>query len=267
VRYFGNIGVPIELSPKFPAGADIVLLSESAKFDAGIVAKMKRHLAAGKNVMVTSGLLRALQNKGIQDIAEVEDTGRTVSLRALVGGFGSGSGAGLNDPTEGNPAVLFPQIRFFTNDTWPVVRGVATAKGFPIVLMNRYGKGSFHVLVVPENVADLYNLPRGVTTAIKSYLSRDFPVRMDSPALVVLFAHDNVAFVVESFRPDDSVVTVAVVGEHVKLRNALTGEVPQEVTPPAEAKNSRFRDRPAGPTRTHFTIAVPPHSYLVFARE
>jgi hypothetical protein len=163
--------------------------------------------------------------------------------------------------------VLFPQLRFFTNDTWPVVRGVATAKGFPVVLMNRYGKGIFYVLVVPENVADLYNLPRGVTTAIKSYLQQDFPVRMDSPALVAIFAYDNGAFVVESFRPDASEVTVAVAGEHVKLRNALTGEALKEAAPAAEAKNSRFRDRPVGPARTHFKIAVPPHSYLVFARE
>ena len=133
--------------------------------------------------------------------------------------------------------------------------------------MNRYGKGIFYVLVVPENVADLYNLPRGVTTAIKSYLLQDFPVRMDSPARVALFAYDTGAFVVESFRDDDAEVTISVVGEHVKVKNALTGETLKEAAPAAEAKNSRFRDRPMGPTRTHFKIAVPPHSYLAFERE
>jgi hypothetical protein len=268
-NYLGNIGIPIELTPKFPSDADIVLLTESAKFDRDIVAKMKKHLAGGKNVMVTSGLLRALQDKGIKDLAEAEDTGRTVSIHDFIGGFGAGRGASLNDPKQDNPAVLFPDIRFFTNDMWPVLRGVATAKGFPIVLMNHYSKGIFYVLTIPENISDLYNLPRGVTSAIKAHLQRDFPVRMDSPAQVALFVYDNRAFVVQSFRHDDAEVTVSVVGDHAKLRNALTGEVLNELAPmpdPSE-KNRWSRDQPMGPTRTNFKIAVPPHSYMVFTTE
>jgi hypothetical protein len=76
--------------------------------------------------------------------------------------------------------------------------------------MNHYSKGIFYVLAIPENIGDLYNLPRGVTSAIKGYLQQDFPVRMDSPAQVALFAYDNGAFVIESFRPEDSEVTVSV---------------------------------------------------------
>ncbi len=180
-----------------------------------------------------------------------------------------GPGATLNDPRHNNPAVLFPEIRFFTNDMWAVVRGVAGAKGFPIVLMNHYSKGIFYVLNVPENIADLYDLPSGVTSAIKSYLQQDFPVRIDWPAQVALFAYDNGAFVVESFRHDDSEVTVSVVGDHVKLKNALTGEALKEIAPapPDPGEKRRFRERPMGPARTHFKIAVPPHSYLVFATE
>ncbi|HTB61112.1 MAG TPA: hypothetical protein VLC06_24755 [Polyangia bacterium] len=266
--YLGNIGVPIELVPEFPTNADIVLLTESAKRDPDIVAKMKKQLASGKNVMVTSGLLRALQDRGIKDIAEAEETGRVVSIRDFASGFGAGRGQSLNDPKQNNPAVLFPEIRFFTNDTWAVVRGVAGAKGFPIVLMNHYSKGIFYVLTVPENVADLYSLPPGVTSAIKSYLQQDFPVRIESPPEVALYAYDNGAFVVESFRRDDSEVTVSVVGEHVKLKNAMTGEAPKELVQTADpGETRRLRDGLAGPARTRFKIAVPPHSYLVFAPE
>ena len=266
--YLGNIGVPIELVPEFPTNADIVLLTESAKRDPEIVAKMKKQLASGKNVMVTSGLLRALQDRGIKDIAEAEETGRVVSIRDFASGFGAGRGQSLNDPKQNNPAVLFPEIRFFTNDTWAVVRGVAGAKGFPIVLMNHYSKGIFYVLTVPENVADLYSLPPGVTSAIKSYLQQDFPVRIESPPEVALYAYDNGAFVVESFRRDDSEVTVSVVGEHVKLKNAMTGEAPKELVQTADpGETRRLRDGLAGPARTRFKIAVPPHSYLVFAPE
>ena len=130
--YLGNIGIPIELVPEFPTGADIVLLTESAKHDPDIVAKMKKQLASGKNVMVTSGLLRALQDKGIKDIAEAEETGRVVSIRDFASGFGAGRGQSLDDPKQRQAGqVLFPEIRFFTNDMWAVVRGVAGAKGIP----------------------------------------------------------------------------------------------------------------------------------------
>jgi hypothetical protein len=260
--YLGNIGIPIELEPQFPAGAEMVLLTESAKADPAIVAKIKKQLVAGKNVMVTSGLLRALEGRGIQDIAEVEDTGRVVAIRDFVSGFGAGRGQSLDDGKPQNPAVLFPELHFFTNDTWAVVRGVAGAKGFPILLMNHYSKGTFYVLAVPENIADLYNLPSGVTSAIKSYLLQDFPVRIEAPAQVSLFTYDNGTFVVESFRPDDTEVTVSVAGD-VTLTNALTGQPSKEVP----ATVSTDRRRPAGPPRTTFKVTVPPHSYLVFATQ
>jgi hypothetical protein len=260
--YLGNLGIPIELMPQFPAGADMVLLTESAKADPDIVAKIKKQLVAGKNVMVTSGLLRALQGKGIEDIAEIEPTGRVVPIRNFVSGFGAGSGQSLEDSKQENPAVLFPELRFFTNDTWAVVRGVAGARGFPILLMNHYSKGTFYVLVVPENVSDFYNLPVSVTRAIKSYLLEDFPVRIDAPAQVALFAYDNGTFVVESFRAGETEVIVSVAGD-VTLTNALTGEAPKEVPAPL----SNDHRRPAGPPRTNFKVTVPPHSYLVLATQ
>jgi hypothetical protein len=258
-NYLGNIGIPIELVPTFPTGADMVLLTESAKADPDLIDKIKKQLVAGKSVMVTSGLLRALQDKGLQDIAEVETTGRVVAIRDFASGFGAGRGQSLDDPKQPYPAVLFPEVRFFTNDTWAVVRGVAVAKGFPIVLMNHYSKGTFYVLVIPENVSDLYNLPPGVTGAIKRYLLPDFPVRIDAPAQVSLFAYDNGALVVQSFRAEDTEVTLSVAGD-AQVTNALTGEALKEVAAPTSG-GGRW---PTGRPRTHFKITVPPHSYLVF---
>jgi hypothetical protein len=58
-------------------------------------------------------------------------------------------------------------------------------------------------------------------------------------------------------------------GEHLKMRNALTGEMSSELAPTSDPreKNRSFRDLPMGPTRTNFEIAVPPHSYMVFTTE
>ncbi len=264
-NYLGNVGLPIELKPDYPEDADVVLLTESAKFDPKIVAKIKRSLTAGKSVVITSGFLSAMQGKGIEDIVEWEATGRTVLVHDFINGFGAGSGTSLNDPHHDNPAVLFPEIHFFTNDSWPIIRGVAGAKGFPMMLMNRYSAGAIYLLNIPENIGDLYNLPQGVITQMKSYLQRDFPVRIDAPAPVSLFAYDNKTFVVESFLPSRADVTISVAGTGAKLRNLVTGETVEAAPPPPPPKTPQEAQRRAlEPARTLFPVKVEAHSYQAY---
>jgi len=66
------IGLPMDVLPYFPTNADLVLLTEQAKFDPHIIQKIKAQLEAGKSVCVTSGFLRAMQGKGIEDICELK---------------------------------------------------------------------------------------------------------------------------------------------------------------------------------------------------
>ncbi len=123
------IGIPIELYPYFPTNADLVLLTESAKFDPDIVNKIKRQLDAGKSVVITSGLLHALADRGINDIVELRYTDRKLLAHEFYGGFGAGNGADLgNDP---NAAILLPVIEFLTNDAWPLVRAMANGGACP----------------------------------------------------------------------------------------------------------------------------------------
>jgi hypothetical protein len=83
-NYLGNVGIPIELSPNFPKGADVALLTQAAAKDPRIVDEIKGNLLAGKAVFITSGLLSArCRARGIEDILEVRDTGRKVALARL----------------------------------------------------------------------------------------------------------------------------------------------------------------------------------------
>ena len=100
--------------------------------------------------------------------------------------------------------MLFPEVRFYTNDSWGIIRGVAAAKGFPIVLMNHYSNGTLYLWTMPENFGDLYSLPQPMVTRIKEYLFGDAPVQIDAPDHVALFTYDNGAFVVENFRDDSA---------------------------------------------------------------
>ncbi len=267
-NYLGNIGIPIDLHPTFPADADLVLLTESAKFDPDIVDKIKRQLVAGKSVVITSGLLRALEDKGIQDIVEVDYTDRKVLATQYLSGFGAGSGVGLGD--EASPEILLPDIRFLTNDSWPIIRALANGRGYPLMLMNRYSRGVLYIWTIPENFNDLYRLPSPVTSAIKDRVMAGFPVRLDGPSHVALFVYDNDTLIVQSYRDGETDVTVSLVDrQFTKLRNLVTDEVitvrpePRRQQPPWHGGGQRgARER-----RATFDVHVMPHSYLVFAAE
>ncbi|HEU4959804.1 MAG TPA: hypothetical protein VFT56_05295 [Sphingomonas sp.] len=254
-NYLGNIGLPIELYPTFPADAQTILLTEAAAGDPRIVEEMKAALKAGKTLIVTSGLVEALQDRGFRDIAEWTPTGNSVLIDHYVNGFGAGAGTRLDDPAHPGPKVLFPEVRFYTNDSWGIIRGVASAKGFPIMLMDHYSKGTILMLTVPENMGDLYNLPQAALTQIKRYAMADFPVRIDAPAKVALFAYDNGAFIVENYRDEPATVGISVAGAAASL-SAIGIE--QTLTPVGGAASD--------PGRTEFTVTLPAHSFRAFRR-
>jgi hypothetical protein len=260
-NYLGMIGIPIDLHPEFPTNADMVLLTESAKFDPDIVTKIKNQLVAGKSVVITSGLLRGLQGKGIEDIVEVQYTDRKVFAHEYLGGFGAGAGTSLGGR---NDDILFPEIEFLTNDTWPLVRAIANGNGFPLLLMERYSKGILYIWTIPENFNDLYSLPPAVTTAIKNYVMRGFPVRVDGPGQIALFAYDNHTFIVESYLPTETDVKVSTIGDFSKLRNLVTGDV---INGQAPAQPQGFRRRQFVENRESFDMHLLPHSYEVFTVE
>jgi hypothetical protein len=253
-NYLGMIGIPFELTPKFPTDAHTVFLAESAGADPDIVSKIKKQLMNGKNVIITSGLLRALQNRGIEGIAEIRYTDRKITLKEYLRGFGG--------VIEGKSEITIPELDYITNDAWALVSGTAGGIPYPLLLRAGYAKGCLYVLTLPENFGDIYNLPPEVLTQIKRALTRDVFVRVEGPAQVSLFAYGNNTFIVESFLPDETDVKVAVAGGFARLRNLVTGSV---TTGEMEEQGSgRFG---GGDPRTSFTAHLLPHSYSVFAAE
>jgi hypothetical protein len=176
------------------------------------------------------------------------------AVTSFIGAFGPGAGTDLGRATA---PILFPQIRFLTNDAWPVVRGIANNNGFPILLMNQYGKGKLFVWTIPDNFTDLYQMPEPALNAIRSYVMGDFPVRIDGPAKVSLFAYDNGTFIVESFRDEPAAVTL-VMPQNSVVTNLVSGERLTQV-PQAQGASRNV------PAHSHYRVEVQPHSYLVFA--
>ncbi|WP_371766023.1 hypothetical protein [Massilia sp.] len=250
-NYLGNVGIPIALTARFPQDAQTILLTQASAADPDILDKVKRQLEAGKAVFVTSGFVKATQDpkrkdRGFQDLVEVYATGNQVLLNDYYNGYGAGNGASLRDDPEVAPRdVLFPELHYFTNDAWPIIRGVAGARGFPVLLMNRYSKGVLYILSIPSNIGDLYSMPPGVMNSVKTYLMADAPVRIEAPAGVSLFTYDNGAYVIQSFR--DTPTTVKVV------KHAVDGKA----RPAAETVPGASRDSVS-------EVVIPPHSFRVY---
>ncbi|WP_322400637.1 hypothetical protein [Massilia luteola] len=250
-NYLGNVGIPIALTARFPQDARTILLTQASASDPDVLNKVKRQLEAGKSVFVTSGFVKATQDpgrkdRGFQDLVEVYATGNQVLLNDYYNGYGAGNGESLRDDPKVAPRdVLFPELHYFTNDAWPIVRGVAGARGFPVLLMNRYSKGILYILSIPSNIGDLYSMPPGVMNSVKKYLMADAPVRIEAPAGVSLFTYDNGAYVIESFR--DAATTVKVV-KHA---------APGTRRPAAETVPGAGRD-------TASDVVIPAHSFRVF---
>jgi hypothetical protein len=257
-NYLGMIGIPIDIRPTFPAASEAhtVLLTEQAKYDPDIVSKIRTHFEQGGNVVISAALLKDLEGHGIEQIAELHDTGNILRVDHWWGGYGAGAGASVGD-TNG---ILVPEIQFQTNDAWPIVRGTASGRGAPILLMDKFSKGVLYVLTVPENATDLYALPQPVLLQLRQYLMAGFPVWMDAPAKVSLFAYENSSFAVESFLDATTPVTISTLGPATHLRNAATGEV-IEGKPAPKTPFSR------APQRIEFKVEIQPHSFLAFTQE
>jgi hypothetical protein len=290
--YLGMIGLPMDIYPHFPSDANMVLLTEQAKSDPHIIDKIKTQLEAGKSVCVTSGFVRAMQGKGIEDICEVEATGATVPVERFTFASGPGSpfrsrrappGAAQSDLNTATldslktpRDILIPEIKYFnilTHDAWGDVLGVSPGgTTYPILLSCNYSKGKLYVLTTPNDPADLYAFPPTVLSVIRSTLEANEPVRLDNaPAQVALFRYDNNAFIVQNYLSTTTNVLVSVAGTVTGLHDLLTGDDMAPVTPPGSGfggggfggfSNTGLRSQPG---RTYFSFTVLPHSYMAFA--
>jgi hypothetical protein len=255
----GMLGVPVSMYPHWPKGKT-VLLTEAARQDPNIVSKIEHHLRAGDNVIITSGLLGAIQNRGMDQITDMHLTGRVLAATSYVEGFGFGAGTEIGSA----PSISFPQIHFYTNEDWAVVRGLANGLGVPLLLMDHYGKGELYVLTVPESMNDLYRLPAPVLNVIRRTLDRGLPVKLDGPAKVSLFEYANHTFVAESFL--DHPVTVRVTGGFGHIQSLTSGTMlagdPLPRRPAFFAPAHKGKSQP--PREYGYSLRIELHSFVAF---
>ena len=251
-NYLGMIGLPMDMHPQWQLGRQQILLTQQAAKDPKIVDRIKEQLKGGGDVIITTGLLKAIKEQ-IADIAELE----CGDLKAIVSDFGFTGKA--------EREFIIPQVKYFTNDAWEVVSAgrplTGGVSGYPILLRDTYSRGTLFVLTIPDDFGNLYDYPSGALNVIRRAMSKDVGAYIEGPSKVSLFPYDNKTMVVENF--NDSAVSLRVVinNKVSALRNLLTGE---QLTS-AEVRTSRHRFFGYADGQTVFDIQLPAHSYVGLA--
>ena len=251
-NWFGMIGIPMDMHPEFPTDQKVVLLTEQAKSDKNLKRKIDKQLRAGGDVVITTGLLKAVP----------EVIGQFVQCRVagdvLVNDFGR-FGKSEKD-------LLYPLVRYYTNDSWDVISMgrplTGGTNGFPLMLRGSYAKGNLFVLAIPEDFSNLYDLPEGVLNQIRNIMCKDLKVRLEAPAKVSLFLYDNDTFIVESFLDEPVTFKVVTPKENTKIQDMVTNKK-LSADPKSEVPAGRMRF--AMPEQGNkYTITLQPHTYQVF---
>ncbi|MDP4217036.1 MAG: hypothetical protein Q8927_12620 [Bacteroidota bacterium] len=255
-NYLGMIGLPMDMRPEFPAEDSVILLTEEAKSDPTIVDRIKKQLTAGKTVIITSGLLRAIQEKGMGDIAELKCSDK----RALVQDY---TVSGIFRLIHADKPILLPQIQYLTNDSWEIASGINGPAGWPVLHEADYSKGHLYVLAIPDNVADLYNLPAEVLNKIREVMCRSLKVQIEGPAQVSLYAYDNNTCIVESFLDKETEVRIVTPKSFSRITDLTTRQVID-----GESRRAGFSyiEKNLEP-KNGYSLVIKPHSYRVFRLE
>jgi len=251
-NYLGMIGLPMDMHPQWKKEQQQILLTQQAAKDPQIVEKIKEQLKGGGDVIITTGLLKAIKDK-LADVVELY----CGDLKAIVNDFGW---AGKSERE-----FIIPQVKYFTNDAWEVISAGRPlnggVSGYPILLRDTYSKGMLFVLTIPDDFGNLYDYPAGALNIIRRAMSKDVGAYIEGPSKVALFPYDNKTLVVENFN-DTAVNLRVVINSKVNaMRDLLTGE--QLKPAKVEYGHNRFIGYVDG--QTVFDLQLPAHSYVGLA--
>ncbi|MBQ5973707.1 MAG: hypothetical protein IJL69_05845 [Oscillospiraceae bacterium] len=219
--FLGMCGVPADPTVTFPDRPRLVICTAASCCDPDLTGKLKAHLLAGGDAVLTSGCLALLQDRPDFEFTAMRVTGRSCAGQQF-GGFDAGWSTDVAY-RNAEKAVSLPVIEWMTNEN--EFFAVQTQPGFPNILLARswYGAGKCWVLNVPDDMADYSAVPPQVMDTVRKYLSRDLPVWLEGENDVALFPRDNDTFAVKSFLEHGSPALFHVRGSRERLTDLTTG--------------------------------------------
>jgi hypothetical protein len=168
--------------------------------------------------------------------------------------------------------MSLPILRHLENDTWPSINFNTASFAYPMVVgaerSTTYGGGTFYVLAVPDDFADLYRLPPAVLNQIRSLFNRNMPISLDAPDHVALFPYDNHTFIVQNFQNQPVNARVSVT-QATRIRDLLTDQTIAASAGVGTGMGGGMMGRGAGRgnAQPSFEAPIPAHSFRAFAAE
>ena len=222
--YLGMAGLAFEPQPSFPETNSLVFLTANSGRDSDVLKKMNAHLLKGGDVCITSGFLRVMQGKGIENFTSAFYTDR----KAYAGDyFTGGMGSVFNGEYSGRDNILLPVVSYMNNSADCLIGLRKHDNNFPVLIRNWYGKGTIYTLVIPDDYVDIYKFPTEVLTTIRQYLMSDLGIYTECAEKVGIFLYNNDTFIIQSFQDRANKIKVHISGGDRRLMDLKTGaEIP-----------------------------------------
>lgn len=262
--YLGLCGIPMELTPVFDEKEPSIFLTENSAYDQEIMPKLEKYVRNGGVAIVTSGFVKAMENRGIRQMTSVKITDRKVSgTRYHL--------TNLNISTRNvhvaDEPVLFTVMQHKNNATWYDVLLDVNDFSTPVMTEDQYGRGFMYILNIPDNFGDLYRLPREVIGAITKNFARKGQVYLTVNPKFSLFTYDNDTFCVYNLNEFKTPAEVTVLGEeYAGLEDLETGvkyTTPVRINPRPQRSGDSASCRPE-PLEQVFELHVAPGDWKCY---
>lgn len=192
----GMLGIPLEPTPYFPMEASTLLLTASSACDEKIIDKLKHYLQNNRTLIVTSGFIKSMSHRGLEEIMDIKATEATISSNAFGIGWHNCSYEHYCNSKEN---ITFPILEFSTNDTQNTIAALVHQKGYPILLQTNYANSKIYVLNIPNEYGALVDLPQALLGSIRNIFLSDYKIKVDGPAPLNLFLYDNNTLILYNF--------------------------------------------------------------------
>ena len=258
VSYLGMCGAQLEMKPEFPENAPTILFTSRTACMPDAMEKLEQFVREGGNAIVTVGFVHETYDKGIKDMTSTRLTHRHVMGNEYLIDRVDYDYTGVRS-AKGGEKVLFEALDYKTNATWADILLLAGEDNFPVLTEDYYGKGRLFILNVPENFADLYQLPAEVIQTLNAILSLGQDVYLGSAPKASLITYDNETLCLHSFRPMLGTLRVVVRGECKGLKDLETGaEYTRSILLPGPQKRGDAARTRIAPPEYAFDIPVGP---------
>jgi hypothetical protein len=197
-------GIPLTPVAQFPSESHNAIFTLHSLKDPKLADQMLVRLRNGKDIFMTWGLWKKLQNTEFKNTLNLVDCSGSVTsdeFRLREGWF-------RENLIKADRAFTFPCIE---TTTWPYVRDVALEQDdydFAVFLNVQYLNGRIYILNMPDNSYDLLRLPAQALNLIRRAFVKELEMELDGPGGVGIYLFGDKSYVFYNMSDETKTMTM-----------------------------------------------------------